>query len=193
MPADRGPWSTGWGKDTRPHFPQLQWSCLENPTDRAWRVAVHGVTKSQTQLSTAQLSHSMKIRQSATPFISSISMSYPIFPSPARFQAGTLKQACNNPKGGGNNHSTLRALSAPFVTRSGSLWRNVSPAIAVECAFLIWLINFLSSRSQSPIWPHGLPAAITGWPSVVKIEHTKKNMHHQTTKLNNTSLHSFHP
>ena len=32
----------------------LQYSCLENPTDRgAWRAIVHGVTKSQTRLSTA--------------------------------------------------------------------------------------------------------------------------------------------
>ena len=31
---------------------QLQYSCLENPMDRgAWRATVHGVTKSQTQLS----------------------------------------------------------------------------------------------------------------------------------------------
>ena len=30
----------------------LQYSCLENPMDReAWRTTVHGVTKSQTQLS----------------------------------------------------------------------------------------------------------------------------------------------
>ena len=30
----------------------LQYSCLENPTDRgAWRAAIHGVTKSQTRLS----------------------------------------------------------------------------------------------------------------------------------------------
>ena len=30
----------------------LQYSCLENPVDReAWHVAVHGVAKSQTQLS----------------------------------------------------------------------------------------------------------------------------------------------
>ena len=30
----------------------LQYSCLENPTDRgAWRATVHGITKSQTQLS----------------------------------------------------------------------------------------------------------------------------------------------
>ena len=30
----------------------LQYSCLENPTDRgAWWAAVHGVTKSRTQLS----------------------------------------------------------------------------------------------------------------------------------------------
>ena len=30
----------------------LQYSCLENPTDRgAWRTAVHGVAKSQTRLS----------------------------------------------------------------------------------------------------------------------------------------------
>ena len=33
------------------HWP-LQYSCLENPMDRgAWRATVHGVTKSQTQLS----------------------------------------------------------------------------------------------------------------------------------------------
>ena len=31
---------------------QLQYSCLENPRDRgAWRATVHGVAKSQTQLS----------------------------------------------------------------------------------------------------------------------------------------------
>ena len=31
----------------------LQYCCLENPTDRgAWRATVHGLTKSQTQLST---------------------------------------------------------------------------------------------------------------------------------------------
>ena len=29
----------------------LQYSCLENPMDRGWRVIVPGVTKSQTQLS----------------------------------------------------------------------------------------------------------------------------------------------
>ena len=28
----------------------LQYSCLENPMDRAWRATVHGVTKSQTRL-----------------------------------------------------------------------------------------------------------------------------------------------
>ena len=28
----------------------LQYSCLENPMDRAWWAAVHGVAKSQTQL-----------------------------------------------------------------------------------------------------------------------------------------------
>ena len=33
------------------HGNPLQYSCLENPMDRgAWRAAVHGVTKSQTQL-----------------------------------------------------------------------------------------------------------------------------------------------
>ena len=34
------------------HGNPLQYSCLENPMDRgAWRAAVHGVTKSWTQLS----------------------------------------------------------------------------------------------------------------------------------------------
>ena len=33
------------------HGNPLQYSCLENPMDRgAWRAAVHGVPKSQTQL-----------------------------------------------------------------------------------------------------------------------------------------------
>ena len=35
----------------------LQYSCLENPMDRgAWRAAVHGVSKSQTPLSTRNFS-----------------------------------------------------------------------------------------------------------------------------------------
>ena len=35
----------------------LQYSCLENPMDRgAWWATVHGITKSQTQLSTGALS-----------------------------------------------------------------------------------------------------------------------------------------
>ena len=34
------------------HGSPLQYSCLENPMDRgAWQATVHGVTKSQTQLS----------------------------------------------------------------------------------------------------------------------------------------------
>ena len=32
----------------------LQYSCLENPMDSAWRATVHGVAKSWTQLSTAE-------------------------------------------------------------------------------------------------------------------------------------------
>ena len=41
----------------------LQYSCLENPTDRgAWWATVHGVAKSQTQLSyfTHSLTHSLR-------------------------------------------------------------------------------------------------------------------------------------
>ena len=35
------------------HGNPLQYSCLENPMDRAWWATVHGVAKSRTQLSTA--------------------------------------------------------------------------------------------------------------------------------------------
>ena len=36
----------------------LQYSCLENPMDReAWRTAVHGVAKSQTQLKQLNTTH----------------------------------------------------------------------------------------------------------------------------------------
>ena len=39
------------------HGYPLQYSCLENPMDRgAWQATVHGVTKSQTQLSNSTLS-----------------------------------------------------------------------------------------------------------------------------------------
>ena len=43
----------GWGRSPGGgHGNPLQYFCLENPMDReAWRAAVHGVTKSQTQLS----------------------------------------------------------------------------------------------------------------------------------------------
>ena len=38
----------------------LQYSCLENPMDRgAWRATVHGVAKSQTQLSDLACMHIM--------------------------------------------------------------------------------------------------------------------------------------
>ena len=43
----------GWGRfPGRGHGTSLQYSCLENPTDRgAWQATVHGVAKSQTRLS----------------------------------------------------------------------------------------------------------------------------------------------
>ena len=43
----------GWGRSpVRGHGNPLQYSCLENPMDRgAWWATVHGVAKSQTQLS----------------------------------------------------------------------------------------------------------------------------------------------
>ena len=43
----------GWGRSPgEENGNPLQYSCLENPVDRgAWRVTVHGVAKSQTQLS----------------------------------------------------------------------------------------------------------------------------------------------
>ena len=55
MPAMRETWvqSLGW-KDSPGggHGNPLQYSCLENSVDRgAWQAIVHGVTKSQTQLS----------------------------------------------------------------------------------------------------------------------------------------------
>ena len=45
IPGQRTKWRRQW-------HPPLQHSCLENPMDGgAWRAAVHGVAKSQTQLS----------------------------------------------------------------------------------------------------------------------------------------------
>ena len=49
----------GLGKSPRGgHDNSLQYSCQENPTDRgAWQATVHGVTKSQTWLSTHTLAY----------------------------------------------------------------------------------------------------------------------------------------
>ena len=55
-PANAGDsgWIPGWGRvPGEGHVNPLQDSCRENPTDGgAWRATVHGVTKSQTRLST---------------------------------------------------------------------------------------------------------------------------------------------
>ena len=45
-------WSLGEEDPVEEEIVTLQYSCLENPLDRgAWQTIVHGVTKSQTQLS----------------------------------------------------------------------------------------------------------------------------------------------
>ena len=39
----------GWGRSPREgNGNPLQYSCLENPRDRAWQAIVHGIAKSQT-------------------------------------------------------------------------------------------------------------------------------------------------
>ena len=58
-PAMQETWVQSLGWEDPPgggHGNPLQYSCLENPMDRgAWQATVHGVAKSQTQLSnTAQ-------------------------------------------------------------------------------------------------------------------------------------------
>ena len=52
----------GWGRSTgEMHGNPLQYSCLENPTDRrAWWATVHGVRKSQTDM-TQRLIHTWLI------------------------------------------------------------------------------------------------------------------------------------
>ena len=56
LPANAGDAGSvpGWGRSPgEENGNPLQSCCLENPMDRgAWRATVHGVTKSQTQLST---------------------------------------------------------------------------------------------------------------------------------------------
>ena len=55
MPAMQETWARSLGEEDpleNRMATHSQYSCLENPMDRgAWRAAVHGVTKSQTQLS----------------------------------------------------------------------------------------------------------------------------------------------
>ena len=51
----------------RGHSNPIQYSCLENPTDRGvWWVTVHGVTKSQTQLSMRMRAHTHSLSLSHT-------------------------------------------------------------------------------------------------------------------------------
>ena len=62
-----------WKRKRQP----LQYSCLENPTDRgAWKVTVHGVTKSQTQEST----HSASTTLSSLLKLCSKFWNYEIYP-----------------------------------------------------------------------------------------------------------------
>ena len=45
-------WELVMDRDREGYGTPLQYSCLENPTDRgAWKTAVHGVTEGQTRLS----------------------------------------------------------------------------------------------------------------------------------------------
>ena len=73
--------------------------------------------------------------------------------------------------------STFNVLSAADVTISGSDGKHCIPDTAVPCASLIWLHNFLFSKSHNPIWPLALPVAIMGWPSATKV--TLASQHYQ--------------
>lgn len=61
--------------------------------------------------------------------------------------------------------STLMALSAPFVTSSGSPCRKVAAATAVLWACLCWATSWRRSKSQNAMWPWGLVDATIGGPS----------------------------
>ena len=60
--------------NTNPHH----YSCLEHPTKRAWQATVHGVTKSQTQLSNFTLTSSLQHNYGS--FIHSISFGCGVCP-----------------------------------------------------------------------------------------------------------------
>ena len=51
----------------------LQYSCLENPMDRgAWQATVHGIAKSQTQLSEPRISHKQNYTRIIRVFVSAL-------------------------------------------------------------------------------------------------------------------------
>ena len=51
----------------------LQYSCLENPIDRgAWQATVHGIAKSQTQLSEPRISHKQNYTRIIRVFVSAL-------------------------------------------------------------------------------------------------------------------------
>ena len=55
----------GLGRSPAGHGHPLQYSCLENPKDRgAWGATVHGVAKSQTQLSNLACSEPVSLSSS---------------------------------------------------------------------------------------------------------------------------------
>ena len=69
---------------------------------------------------------------------------------------------------------TLMALSAPFVTNSGSPCRKVAVATAVLWACLCCVTSWRRSRSQNAMWPWGLPDAMMGGPSARERERERE-------------------
>ena len=70
LPANAGEMGSNPGLERAPgegNGNPFQYSCLENSMDReAWRVTVHGVTKSRTQLSNSHFSHTYMIYRTHT-------------------------------------------------------------------------------------------------------------------------------
>lgn len=80
------------------------------------------------------------------------------------------------------------ALSAPFVTNSGSPCKNVAAAMDVLCTCLCWVTSCRRSRSQNAMWPWGLPDAKIGGPSIKERE---RDTHAETTCIENSETECY--
>ena len=115
----------GLGRSHREgHGNPLQYSCLENPMDRgAWRAAVHGVSKSWTQLSDYHCCHILRPRYVATEVCSDKCLSFTTLDG---FSSRKIQHSSTDRKHNVRRNNRLLTQTAPGLARH---WVTICPCV----------------------------------------------------------------